>query len=154
MKTGYTLVELMVTVTIITLLTSFGISAYGKAQNSQATRAATETIMATLSEAQKKASSGTSDCVGSDEYFGQKVVLSGSSISLRSTCSTGDSSTVKTISVSGVTFSGSPTFVFRPLNQGVILTGGNTSIDYATNTNTYRIQVMPTGSIVNKGKQS
>ncbi len=151
MKTGYTLVELMVTVTIITLLTSFGISAYGKAQSSQATRAATEIIMATLSEAQKKASSGTNDCSGG-VYGGQLVTLTGSTITLDPVCGSGG--TAKNISVSGVTFSGSYSFTFRPLNQGVILTGGNTNIDYSTSQGTYRIQVMPTGSIVNKGKQS
>lgn len=153
MKTGYTLVELMVTVTIIVFLTSFGISAYGKAQTSQATKTATETILSALSEAQKKASTGTSDCGAGVEYFGQKIVFQNSNIALRSTCSTGDSAIIKNISVPGVTFTATSTFIFRPLSQGVILSGGNTNISYSAGSSTYLIQVMPSGSIVNQGKQ-
>ena len=150
MKTGYTLIELMIVITITAVMVAFGIGGYTRAQKNQNTKAATETILTVLSEAQKQASTGGSDCSG--QYLGQQIVLQSSTITTTALC-TGTNGTAQIVSLVGLTFTSSHTLTFKPLNQGLDLTGGTTeNIDYSNNTDTYRIEVMRSGSIQNIGK--
>jgi prepilin-type N-terminal cleavage/methylation domain-containing protein len=149
MKTGYTLIELMIVITITALLVAFGVSGYTKAQKNQNSKFATEAILTSLSEAQKRASSGTNDCSGGDpgEYLGQQVVLQNSTITTTPICRNSEG-TEKAVTITGLEFTTTHTLTFKPLNQGVDLVGVTTeNIDYTDGRDTYRVEVMRSGSI-------
>jgi prepilin-type N-terminal cleavage/methylation domain-containing protein len=150
MKTGYTLIELMIVITITALLVAFGIGGYTRAQKNQNNKAATEVILTALTEAQKKASTGGSDCNG--EYLGQQVQLQSSTITTTALCQS-NNGTPKSVAIIGLTFTSSHTVTFKPLNQGATLSAGSTeNIDYSNSTDTYRIEVTSSGNIQNRGK--
>jgi prepilin-type N-terminal cleavage/methylation domain-containing protein len=153
-KFGYTLIELMIAISIIGVLVTFGLSAYGRAQESQLVKAGAETILEALSAAQKEAITGTRDCAG--EYLGQEVIANGSTIGYRALCKGGDVGSTKTHSIGANTFAASYTLTFRPLNQGVDLGGAGTTLNLdfvSPQSKTYRTEVSITGTIRYLGKQ-
>lgn len=151
-KPGYTLVELLIVITLSTLLITAGISAYSKAADIQNTKNATETILSTLATAQKAATSGKNDCIGA--YLGEIITTtSGSStMTITSSCQ-GGGGTSRQVSLNLFTFATSINVVFRPLNQGVD-TGlaGSQNLDYTNSNQTYRIQIDRTGAIMPLGR--
>lgn len=154
LKNGFTLIELMVVITITAMLVTFGVSSYTKAQNNQIPKSASEVILTVLAENQKLASSGNSDCTGT--YLGQQLIFDSglNLIHTKSSCEGGIFGLEKTIEVAGITFSAGHTLTFRPLNQGIDLqTGDSDNIDFLSNGSTYRITVDRSGSITYKGKQ-
>lgn len=153
-KLGYTLIELMIAISIIVVLVTFGISAYARAQDSQLVKSGAETILEALSAAQKEATTGTRDCTG--EYLGQEVTASGNTIQYRALCKGGEVGTAKSHSIGANTFASTYTFTFRPLNQGVDLGGAGTALtlDFTSPKNqTYRTEIAITGTIRYLGKQ-
>lgn len=157
MKKGYSLVELMVTVSIVGIVVSFGVSAYGRGRDRQEGRAAGEQIIGFLSENQKKANIGDKDCVGL--YLGQDISLSGTTFTAKSKCN--DASTIKfgalnTISINGITSMDMNTasILFNPLSQGTTIDSDPVNINYISNSGTpYKIEVSRAGTIEYKGVQ-
>lgn len=151
-KPGYTLVELLIVITLSTLLITAGISAYSKAADIQAIKSATETILATLASAQKAATSGKNDCIGA--YLGEIVTTSsGSSIMTITSSCQGGGGTTRQVTLNSFTFATTTNIVFRPLNQGID-TGlaGSQNLDYTKSNQTYRIQIDRTGAIMPLGR--
>ncbi len=154
-RSGYTLVELLVTITISILLVTFGVSAYRRSADIQEIRADTETILSTLQSIQKAASSGKEDCSSTNGiYLGERFTTTANSatITLQSICKTAGGSTTRTITLSHTTFSTSNSILFRPINQGVD-TGTTTPqyIDFGRDGKNYRIQVDRSGAIKSIG---
>lgn len=150
-RAGYTLVELLITITISTILITIGVSAYRRAADLQQIRFATETILNTLSSAQKAATTGIADCSG--PYLGEQIsyTANGSTLTLTATCLGGEGSS-KTFSIEPLTFANTGTLTFRPLNQGVNTGASDTHyIDYATTDRTHRIEVSRSGTITPLG---
>jgi len=153
MKKGYTLIELLITITITTILITFGVNAYRLASNKQAIKSQTTTIITTLTQAQKAATSGKTNCLGS-EYMGQQVSVTSNQKTLTLTSLCKDGSGLPTIiTLTDLTFVETLTFTFRPLSQGVDLPSGNTlNLDYQNNADIYRIEITRSGNINYLGK--
>ncbi len=152
-KSGYTLIELLITITLTTLLITFGVSSYRLAADRQAIKSQTELIMTTLTQAQKAATTGKTDCLG--PYLGEEVRITSNSstLTIQSKCSSDPQGNIRTISLSQFTFDNNAIIVFRPLNQGVD-TGASSplNIDYTLNARTYRIELTRSGSIKSLGE--
>jgi prepilin-type N-terminal cleavage/methylation domain-containing protein len=157
LSAGYTLIELLVTVTIITILTTLGVTAYGRAAEIQATKADTEKIIEALTSAQKAATSGKADCTEtSGKYLGESLStsLASPTITIVSSCEYGNGAP-REINLTRFSFASTNQLTFRPLNQGID-TGSSDiqTIDYTDGSSTYRIEVGRSGSIKSLGKTS
>lgn len=151
-RSGYTLIELLVVITISTILITLGVSAYRKSADRQAVRADNEKIVATLTQAQKAATTGKTDCSGL--YQGEKIsVTAGSStINIQSICE-GGNGTNRTTDLANSTFASTESLTFRPLNQGVDTGSTSTkNIDYTSSSVTYRIQIDSSGTVKSIGQ--
>lgn len=151
---GFTLIELTIVITLMTILVTAGISSYSKSQRNQIGRFAAESILSVISENQKIASSGTKDCVG--EYLGQQLTIQAGSNTLTSLslCKSNPPGSSTATQIPGITFTAAHTLLFRPMNQGIILNGGaaTENIDYSDGQNTFRLELSRSGSIQNLGK--
>lgn len=152
MKKGYSLVELMVAVTISSIMVGFGISAYSKARDRQVGRAAAEQVISILTQHQKKANIGDMDCTGI--YLGQNISISNpGSVTATSQCST-SSGTPEIVPIPNLTNITSTSITFKPLTQGAVITDDPLNIDFTTTSgSTFRIEVTSTGTIEYKGIQ-
>lgn len=151
MKTGYTLVELMIIITIIAILIVFGVSAYGKARQRQIGQAAAEQIISILEENQKDANIGHKDCLG--KYVGQQVTISGANLlKTKSLCENGEEGAEKNYTIPGLVSITASSIIFKPLSRGVELPSNPFTIDFqSTNNITYHIQLTGSGTIEYKG---
>lgn len=157
---GYTLVELLISVTISAMLLSYGFSAYRKAQDKQVVQAAGETITRTLREAQKKAQIGEKDCTGPLVGYYTTLTTIGesresSTIEVIAQCAS-ESGSPTTTEVSNITFDQTTIIIFKPLNGGlsIIEPTGITSIDitYTSPTGiTHSVQIDEPGNIRYEG---
>ncbi|MFZ2199914.1 MAG: prepilin-type N-terminal cleavage/methylation domain-containing protein [Microgenomates group bacterium] len=152
MKKGFSLVELMIAVTIIGIMLSLGISAYARGRDRQSGRSAGEQIISFLSQNQKKADIGDEDCTG--KYLGQSLTISlTTSITAESVC-TGGSGSVENITISGITSMTGGTILFKPLSGGATVSVDPLNIDYTTTSGSvFRVQVTSSGTIDYKGVQ-
>lgn len=157
LKSGYTLIELLITITITTILVTIGVTAYGRAAEIQAIKSDTEKILEIITSAQKAATSGKTDCTeASGPYLGERLTTSVGSktITLTSTCQNGNGTT-RTIDLNSFTFSTANSLVFRPLSQGIDTGATSTQyIDFTNTNSTYRIQIERSGTIKSLGKIS
>ncbi len=148
MMDGFTLIELMIAITIISVMVSLGLSAYGKARERQIGVSAGETIISILQSAQSDASTGKKDCVG--KYLGQEVVISlPNNINSRSLCE-GDDGAITTHTISEITFDTGTTLIFSPLTKGIEIDGGSPSftLSYDSSANlTYEVRITNSGTI-------
>lgn len=153
MKTGFTLIELMITITIIGILVGFGISAYGKARDRQIGQAAGEKIVSILQENQTIASIGKKDC--NDKYLGQQVILTPpNTLQTRSICEGGVMGSPTSTPIDGITSLTSATIIFNPLSRGINLGAPTLNIDFVGASGlTYRIFLTSSGTIENQGVQ-
>ena len=153
MKRGYTLIELMITMTISLTLIVFGLSSYRQMQSSQTVASAQGSVMNTLTSAQKRASIGDKDCTG--PFLGIKVVASSGTgtMSTQALCQ-GNSGALASVSIPSAAFTANTTATFQPLAQGVDLGGAvSQNLDYIIAGATYRIQLARNGNITYLGKQ-
>ncbi len=146
---GFTLIELMVVIAIVSLLFGMGISAYTKAQNKQIGQNATEKIISLLHSAQKDASIGKKDCAG--KFIGQQITLtiSTGSLTSQSLCENSELGTPQATIIPGITWSATSSFIFQPLSLGIDLGGPDQIfLDFATSSQTgYRLQLNSSGTI-------
>lgn len=129
-SSGYSLIELIITISIATVLTTFGFSAYRKAQDRQITRAVGETIETVLKKAQKDAISGNKDCTGAS--LGVEVVIQIGGDNIRSTAKCdGNEGVPKITTLNNTSFAANTTLLFRPINSGldILIPSGQTSQD-------------------------
>ena len=147
---GFTLIELMLSVAVVGILFSSGISAYTKSQRSQAVKSTAEKILIILQSAQKKTIIGDKDCTGALDNYEVKYVSGASSITTTAKC-TSNSGSVVTDTLTNVSFVGNGTLNFRPLGAGVSFAGGgdsqNIDFRYGAASTTYRLSISKSGSI-------
>lgn len=150
-RPGYTLIELLISISIMTLLVVSGTSAYYRSQQRHATRAETDELISILENTQKQANIGTrsNSCTG--EFLGYQVVITtdSSSINITPRCQIASDPTTTT-TFSYLTFSSDYSLTFLPLAYGINL-GPNTSslnLEYSDNlSNTHQILLNKSGSI-------
>jgi len=149
---GYTLIELLITISITGILIVFGLSGYSKNQERQIALSAKESIIAILQEAQTQATIGENDCSGI--FQGVRVTLTNSTVTKTPVCAGGDGTAKETI-IPSVTFSNSYSLIFLPLGNGVNLGGASSlNIDYSVDDLSYQININSPGVITYNGKQS
>lgn len=151
---GYTLLEIMLVVAITSILISFGVSAYSKAQNRQQGTSAGETIISLIQENQKQASIGKRDCTG--KFVGQQLsVSSGSNTVVSQSLCEGESGSQITTSIPGITWVTSATIIFDPLSLGVNLGGTSPLILRYTSSSglSYAISLTSAGAMEYLGVQ-
>lgn len=145
---GFTLIELMIAITIIGILVAMGVSAYGKARERQIGVNAGEQILSILQSNQSDASTGKKDCVG--KYVGQEVIISlPNTISSRSLCEDFDGQITSSL-IPDITFDAGTTLIFNPLTKGIEIDGGSAqfTLSYESASNlTYDIRIVNTGII-------
>lgn len=147
---GFTIVELLIIISIISVLVLFGFSAFTKAQERQQVQQAKEQIYTILQGAQKAAYVGDKDCSGT--LLGIDVTFSGSDIRTRALCSGGNGALV-TSTVANVTFTNNPQIEFNPLSQGVNLgAAASRNLNYTLNGVNYRFTIYSTGTITYIGQ--
>lgn len=157
LKSGYTLIELLITITITTILVTIGVTAYGRAAEIQAIKSDTEKIIEIITSAQKAATSGKADCTATyGPYLGERLTTSigSKSIVVTSTCQNGNGD-ARSFDLNSFTFATANTIVFRPLNQGIDTGAASTqNLDFTNGNATYRIEVQRSGTIKSLGKIS
>lgn len=151
MKYGYTLVELMIIVVIVSILVGFGVSSYGKARDRQAGIAAVEQVMAILATNQTIANIGKIDCA--EKFLGQQLTLVSPNIfRQQSICENDDLGAETTIAVPGIAGLTPATFTFNPLSLGITLPTNPYLLNLlGENGRTYQIELTSSGTIEYKG---
>ena len=156
-RRGYTLIELLITISITSILVTLGVTAYGRAAEIQAIKSDTEKLIGIITSAQKAATSGKADCAATfGPYLGESLTTSIGSptITVTSTCQYGNGQP-RTTDLSIFSFASANTLVFRPLNQGIDTGISNTqNLDFTTGNNIYRIEIERSGTIKYLGKIS
>lgn len=150
LKLGYTLIELMIVISIVAILISFGVSAYGKARERQVGQATGEKIVIILQESQKKANIGNKDCIG--VFTGQRVTITSPNIITTQSICDGDQGLAVEREIDDISSITNNTLTFNPLARGITLPSNPFNIDYvSTNGTTYRIQLNSSGTIEYQG---
>ena len=154
-RVGYTLIELLISISITLILITFGLSAYRQMQASQTVAAAESSILTILTDAEKKAAIGYKDptCIG--PYLGIQIAVSagGNTMTSQALCQGGNGAVV-TYTIANAAFSAANSLIFQPLAQGVSLSGGSSlNLDYTLSGSTYRFVITNSGNITYKGKQ-
>lgn len=149
---GYTIVELMIVISIVSLLISFGVSSYTKAQNREIGRSAGEQIVSILQENQTIASVGKKDCNG--KFSGQQVITTTPNIfKIRSLCESEEGEET-TINIPGIVELTATTIIFTPLSGGMTLSANPLLLNYTSSSGlTYQVKLTSSGTIENQGIQ-
>lgn len=156
MKLGYTLIELMVVISLTSILVGFGLTSYRKAHNRGIGQAAAEQIMSLLYESQKTANVGKRDhikCLG--PYLGMQIILTPPNLVItRGLCRDNDDDSVS-IQIPGIVAITSATILFKPLSGGIDLGGSDSLlIDLTSSANlTHRLKISQPGNIEYLGVQ-
>ncbi|GEM_PF-1277870 len=152
-KGGYTMIELLIGVTIAAILSSLGFSAYRKAQERQSLQIAAQTLESVLRLSQKSASIGEKNCSG--VFLGEEVSIStGTSIITSKSICEGEEGSPKTTSLSGVTFGTTASILFRQGSAGLLVTnppGTTITIPISAFNRTANIRVEAPGTISYEG---
>jgi prepilin-type N-terminal cleavage/methylation domain-containing protein len=151
---GFSLVELMIAVTIIGVLVSFGLSAYGKSRDRQIGVSAGEQLLSVFQANQSDAQTGKKDCLG--KYEGQQVIIVEPNMVRSNSICVDDDGVVSTTTIPGITFDSGATIIFSPLTRGIVLPGGVASytLSYDSSANlTYAVKLHNTGIIEYLGIQ-
>lgn len=152
---AYTLIELLITIAILAILISFGISAYTKAQARQVGQNASEQIISILQENQKLANIGKKDCNG--KFLGQRVEIIIPNIVKSTSLCEGEEGSPLLATVAGITFSPGTTLIFNPLSLGITLGNGlgELLLNYLnTSQLNYQIKLTSSGTIQYLGVQT
>ncbi len=147
---GYTLVELMIVISIVSILIAIGASSYGRARDRQIGQAAGELLVAVLQQNQQLAKIGNKDCDG--RFVGQRIVTTQPNIiTATSVCEFDDGTPVQT-EIPNLTSITTTTIIFNPLTSGITLPSDPFQFDLVSiNSNTYRVELSRSGTIEYKG---
>lgn len=141
-KGGFSLIELLVVISILLIIFTFALPNYRNYQRRQALDSVAKGIVSDLRLAQEMASAGNkpTGCGGTPLEGYQFAEISTSQYSILAKCGT-NTFTYKTVSLSGVTISVSKTILFKILGQGTDIVSGTSMPITLTQT--------PTGSTRN-----
>lgn len=149
---GFTLVELLIVISITAIVTTVGIASYIDFNRAQIVNQAAKKIVQDLRMAQSLATNNqkTPGCLGTINNY--TFTRSGLSYSISINCEgPAYTETVKTGSVAGVGLSGFTAAKFKVLRQGVVMTGrSNLTVSGFGKTKT--ISVDPAGAIYIEGE--
>jgi prepilin-type N-terminal cleavage/methylation domain-containing protein len=121
-EVGFTLVELLVTISIFTILFTIGVAKYNQFNRRQVVKQAALNLKTNLFSARNKALAGEKDCSGSLD--GYEVTFSSDSYTFRAKCGTNYGAS-KTVNLPGsVVINSSPdAIIFKVLGQGALIDG-------------------------------
>ncbi len=152
-RAGYTLVELLITMTITLTLLTFGLSAYRQMQMSQQVTAAESSIIGALTAAEKRATVGDKDCTGGLLGIQVTTAAGAGTMTTQAICQANVGTATQT-NVANIAFTTGSVLTFQPLAQGVNFTGADPlNIDYMIGVAKYRVSVSKSGTILYGGKQ-
>ena len=148
---GFTLIEILVVISITGFLVVMGIASYNEFNRRQILDQAAKNVLNDLRFAQSKASMGNkgkedaSECVSSDTLVGWKFeILSDTQYRIYGVCGSKPIFGTKTVNLpSSLIISGS-TILFKPLNLGI---DQDITITITGYSNTKRINVLKAGTI-------
>ena len=151
MKSAFTLVELLVAMTILAIVGGAGMAGFRSAAQRQSVDAAQGQIMGALTQAQSNAAAGVKDATacGVTPLVGWRVSFTASSYTVEGVCGSTTFSSKTTQLSSGLTVSTLPTpnpIVFKPLRQGTTI-AVSTTIVLSGNGLTKNIAVTNVGQI-------
>jgi prepilin-type N-terminal cleavage/methylation domain-containing protein len=151
-RRGFTLIEIIVSVTLLLLLSGLFMANYNAFNNSQTVKKAASDLIANLQAARTKAASGVkpAGCGAADTLIGYRVSFTGTTYTVRARCLVGATDTgfdAKTFTLpAGVTFT-SPTpgvVTFYALDRGASAALTITLTDLQT---TVKVSVFTSGII-------
>ncbi|MBU2577211.1 prepilin-type N-terminal cleavage/methylation domain-containing protein [Patescibacteria group bacterium] len=148
---GFTLVELLIVISVTAIVTAIGIASYVDFNRAQIVNQAAKKIVQDLRMAQSLATNNqkTPGCSGTlNDYTFER---NGLSYSIKINCSPNYTETVKTGNVSGVALSGFTIAKFKVLRQGVVMTEGN-NLTVAGFGKSKMVVVEPGGAIYIEGE--
>ncbi len=119
MKKGFTLIELMVGIGLVTVITSFGVASFRTSSRRQAVDTAADRLRQVLLQARSNALYGKKECTGGP-LDGWRVVVVGRTVVLENVC-VGNIISRPLETFAGTTVSVSPnaTILFKPIGQGI-----------------------------------
>jgi Tfp pilus assembly protein FimT len=146
-KSGYTMIELLIILAVSGLLISLGTSSYRKAQERQTMRADVESILQFLQGAQKEAVIGQKDCAGILTGIRLEFTAGYNVITKQAVCQS-DVGTTKEVRLQTARSTSSLQFLFRPLDGSTDLPPGDTTLAITSQYGTAgNIIISSTGSI-------
>jgi len=123
---AFSLVELLVVVSISSILLGFGFSAYRHTQERQLLYNATKEIQTILRTIQKKAEVGDKDCQGVFKYYQVIITPNTNKITTQAICQN-TQGPIQTHSINNITFTNGGTLHFQPLQEGLVITSPQTT---------------------------
>lgn len=151
---GFTLIEVIISVTISLLLMGAIIANYNSYNDNQSLKQAALTLKNSLRFAQGKALSGEKPQLGCTTLVGWDITFAASSYVLRANCTpegeTGDVTTTTLPGTISLTAPLPPTITFNVLNKGTSLAATQT-IKLTGRSKKYVIEVTPSGDINDVG---
>ncbi|MDO8451444.1 MAG: prepilin-type N-terminal cleavage/methylation domain-containing protein [bacterium] len=155
-KRGFSLIELLIAVSIILVLTTAAVASYNTFHDRQRLREAGLTLKANLRSAQNRAQSGEKPTAGCTTLDGYKVTFTAVNYTIQADCigfGFGSPPAMIITLPSGITFSPVPSdLVFKILGQGASLSAPVTlSLILTGFSTTYQISVSPSGDINDLG---
>jgi len=143
---GYTLIELMIVISIISILLLVGASAYGSARDRQIGQSAGELLVSVLQQNQQLAKIGNKDCDG--KFIGQRVVTTQPNIVTSTSICEGGNGTPKETEIPNIASITEATILFNPLSLGINLASEPFQINLVSlNSNTYQVELSRSGTI-------
>jgi len=153
MRKGFTLIEVLVTVSMVILLSGGVIAAFSTFNENQTLKSTSSEMLSNLRFAQTKAITGDtpSSCSGLSGYSLTFTADTLDYYTIEAVCS-GGSITVNTVYLpKNVKFLALPSpITFKIMGQGVV---NPTNIDFCGFNKVYRVTLTVTGEIIDAGKQ-
>lgn len=154
-RRGFTLVELLIVVTILVLILGSGLASFTAFNRRERLKQTALTFKSNLRLAQTKAISAEKPLTGCTEFFGMRIAFTASGYSMQHECTPeGLVSTVSTVVLpSGVSFLAVPSdFSFRALS-GTANISADRTITFTNTNKQYSIVVSPNGNVSDMGFQ-
>ena len=150
MNKGFTIIELIVSISIILVLTGLGIASYRNYSDREVAKQEISTLKSNLRLAQSKAAAGQKPIRNScSSFVGYTVSFTLSSYTITPNCANGlaiDEALTVTLPASVTFVSPYSSFTFYPLSGGTSLSNDLT-LEMTSLGNTYGITVTPSGLI-------
>lgn len=146
---GFTLIEMIITVSLILLFTALGIAQYNTYNEKERVRQAFLTLRTDLRLAQTKADSALKPDVCGDTVFdGYQVSITENTYTINAKCGATTSDMTVVYLPNGVTFSPNPEqFVFYPMMRGTSLSAPLSLKLISTNSYELTLTIAPSGAV-------